>query len=132
YTYCSNILLSTDIRSFTATRKEEDIYFQWLTANEKPGTSYELLKSTDGKNFTPVEQFTGYSLTGSGRYSYSYVPDENEKGKMVFRIRQTDARGNIRYSVLRVVDLGSMERSAGMRVLPNPYRNGDITIKFND
>jgi hypothetical protein len=132
YVYCDNILLASDITSFSASKKEDYINILWLTSNEVPNHSYELQKSYDGVHFvtvTTVSSNPGINQTGS--YAYNYVPLSEEKGKIYFRIKQTE-NSTTRYSPLRVVDLGDTAvKKIGLRLIPNPS-NGVFSIMLTN
>ena len=131
YTYCDNSnTLADDIRSFTAVRQNDIINIRWLVANEQPGTTYELMKSVNGENYTTVKTFNAsVQNNGSGEYAYQYVPAPGEAGKITFRIKQTASDGKSSYSELRIVDLADLKKS-GLRLFPNPSRSGNVTIIF--
>lgn len=131
YTYCSNIILASDITSFTAKKKGDIVDIRWSAANHKPGVKYELVKSTDGKSFTPVTAFD--PLTNPFHvYQYEYQPQPGEKGNLVFRIRMTDENGTVKYSTLRVVNIGNMQTRQGIRLLPNPAASHEITLVLHN
>ncbi len=133
YTYCDNsITLADDIRSFSAIKQNDIVYIRWLTANEQPGTTYELMKSVNGESYTAVKTFAADDQSnGSGEYAYQYVPVNGESGKITFRIKKTGSDGKSTYSELRVVNLDDLKKS-GLRLYPNPARGSDVTIVFPD
>lgn len=135
YTFCNeNIPLASNITAFTAAKKNDLVDIRWLTNNEQAGRQYELLKSIDGRAFTSVEKFNAApDMMQAGNYKYNYIPQPGEKGKITFRIKQTDADGNVEYSTIRIVDLGNAEKKPGIRIFPNPSPSGrDITIVLDD
>lgn len=132
YTYCSNIVLASDITSFTARKKGERVEISWSTANHRNGVKYELVKSRDGKTFTSVTQFGPLLSNPFHSYDYNYFPQPGERGNLVFRIKMTDENGAVKYSSLRVVNLGNPETRSGIRLLPNPAYGGDITLVLHN
>ncbi len=133
YTYCSNIMLASDITSFIANKKDEEVNLRWFALNEHTGRQYELLKSTDGKNFTTVTKLhSNPGANNTGNYQFNYVPLPNEEGKLIFRIRQTDADGSIKHTSLRVVDIGANNTTSGIRLLPNPATGNNVSIVFHN
>ena len=128
YTYCDNILLASDITSFSASKKEDYINLLWVTSNELPNHSYELQKSYDGKNFVAIATVPSHDgVNGNAAYSYNYVPLSNEKGKIYFRIKQVVS--NVpKYTPVRLVDLGDTDvNKADLKLVPNPS-NGVFSI----
>ena len=128
YTYCDNILLASDITSFSASKKDDYIKLLWVTNNELPNHNYELEKSYDGKNFTAIATLPSHNgVNGNASYSYNYVPLSDEKGKLYFRIKQV--LGNVpKFTPVRVVDLGdTVESKPDIKLVPNPS-NGIFSI----
>jgi hypothetical protein len=131
YRYCSGAALATDLASFTATSvNKEYVDIRWVMMNEKPNRNYTLEKSWDGRNFQPVTTVPSQlSANATGKYQYRYNPAGNENGKLVFRLKQTDPDGSVKYSVLRVVDLSNKERS--IILYPNPSA-GNFSVLFHN
>lgn len=65
----------------------------------------------------------------TGNYQYQYHPLPGEKGKIIFRLKQIEKDGTVKYSPLRVVELSKNEVLA--RVYPNPS-NGPVNIMFHN
>ncbi len=130
YTYCDNIILSSSITNFSAAKKDGYIEVRWLTSNEVPNHNYELQKSLDGNNFTPVTTVAStVGVNQIGNYLYNYVPASNEKSKIYFRIKQI-RNGVPEYSVVRVVDLGeTVQNNSTIKLIPNPS-SGAFTISL--
>src|SRR5262249_47490675 len=97
YYWCPNIALATSISEFTATPNGEAILLQWTDHNQQPNTTYEIQISTDGANFTSVGETESNpaSKSPSAKYQYQYNPDPSHVGRLYFRIRQTDASGQV-------------------------------------
>ena len=124
YVYCDNVMLASEITSFTASRKNDYIDLHWLASNELPNHNYEVQKSYDGKNFVAVTTVASNPGTNqTGNYQYNYVPQPGENGKLYFRIRQAGLNGTSKFSPVRIVDpAASDERKDGMRLVPNPSK----------
>ncbi|THU41413.1 T9SS type A sorting domain-containing protein [Niastella caeni] len=133
YTYCPQIVLAADIRSFTANKlNDATIDIKWITQNEKNNQSYELQKSTDGKSFGSIAQFAAKaSSTQTGSYSYSYTvqPTDNSK-TLLFRIKQIEADGSARYSAVHAVRVTS-KTNEQPKIYPNPAKTATNLIFSN-
>lgn len=132
YIYCPQIILAADITFFNATRSGEDnIDIKWITQNEKNSHKYEIQKSTDGKTFGSVTQFTATpgAQTGSYRYSYQIQPTDNNK-TLLFRIKQIEEDGTAKYSAVHALKL-TTKTDAQPRIYPNPAK-GATSLLFSN
>lgn len=132
YTYCSNILLASDITSFSASKENGYINLRWATSNELPNHNYELQKSYDGKNFVAITTVPSKEgINGNASYTNDYTPLPNEKDKIYFRIRQV-VNGVVKFSPVRMVDLGDAGAPRlDLRLIPNPS-HGAFSITMNN
>ena len=132
YTYCDNVLLASEITSFSASKKDDYVNLHWLTSNETPGGAYEVQKSNDGKNFVSLATVEAKpNASNAGDYEYNYVPQSTEKGTLYFRIKQIANGGDSKYSPVRIVDLGTSAKKGDIRLIPNPS-NGAFSIVLTD
>ncbi|HYF31936.1 MAG TPA: choice-of-anchor E domain-containing protein [Chitinophagaceae bacterium] len=132
YRYCSTWFLPADISSFTANSvNKESVDIRWTTLNERANRNYIIEKSNDGKNFYPVTSLASQtSANATGKYQHNYIPTRNETGKLIFRLRQTEADGTVKYSALRVVELNK-KQEPGIVLYPNPS-NGIFNVLFHN
>ena len=132
YKYCTTWFLDVNITTFTAKKKDDaTIDLQWTTNNENNERYYELQKSTDGRNFKGLAQFPAKAdATATGTYSYRYPVQQNDYGKIIFRIKQVEKDGTTQYSEQRIVDL---KRSNVLQphLYPNPSTGGPVTLVLN-
>ena len=132
YLYCASWFLNADITSFTAFKNNSSaVSLQWITQNELPDRHYELQKSNDGTNFTTVDYRKAVpDATSTGTYQARYSIKTSEKGKLIFRIKQIEKDGTIKYSPLRVIE-ANKDINEGLKLFPNPS-NGAATLLFNN
>lgn len=127
YKYCSTWFLAADVTSFNATAKnDETVDVSWSAVNERNGRIYTIEKSTNGRDFSAVAKLAA----PHGNYQYNYVPAGNETGKIIFRLKQTELDGTIKYSSLRIVDL-HRKKEQGIKIYPNPS-NGVFNVMFSN
>jgi parallel beta-helix repeat protein len=80
---CVPIQLPVDLLSYSAKRygKNSSI-ITWVTTDEKNNAYFQLLRSTDGKNFRPIANIEGAGNSNTTE-SYSYI-DENLEGVVYY------------------------------------------------
>lgn len=125
YTYCPTWFLKADLQSFSAIKlNESSVDIQWAAENEDPNRTYELEKSFDGKLYeTIATKLSSPNGNGVGQYRVPYYLQSNDhhQRKIIFRLKQKDKDGTIKYSMIRIVDFKTSE-SSGMKVYPNPAK----------
>jgi hypothetical protein len=131
YIICPTWFLASDISFFSAKKKDDQsIHINWMTNNESEDRNYILERSTDGKNFQYVEKFKAITKGNqTSNYQYQYKPTTSEKGKIIFRLKQVEKNGSIKYSPLRIVELS--KKQVAIRLFPNPG-NGQVNILFHN
>jgi hypothetical protein len=128
YYYCNTWFLPAEISSFTAARNsKETVDVRWLTPDEQQDRKYVIEKSSDGRSFQPAGTV---SANAAGNYYFNYSPAGNETGKIIFRLKQLEKDGKVKYSGLRVVELKKTQ-AHNIRLYPNPS-NGAFNILFHN
>lgn len=132
YTFCPQVLLATDITSFSTNKNNAAIDIKWITQNEKNSHRYEIQKSTDGKLFGDIAQLaakTNSPQTGSYSYSYPVQPTDHNK-TLLFRIKQIDNDGTVKYSAVRAVKVAGAPIEQ-LKLYPNPAK-GAASLVFSN
>ncbi|MBC7830249.1 MAG: choice-of-anchor E domain-containing protein [Chitinophagaceae bacterium] len=130
YYWCPNIVLATNIKNFSAYKKENAVLLKWVTENKTPGTTYEVEYSIDGTNFTGAGQTnTAGSIGNSTQHEFQYIPGASGSKKLYFRIKETDAQGKVTYSAIRSVDMNE-NAAAGFIIYPNPIQR-KVSMQFD-
>lgn len=90
-------LLPIEMASFTAFNESEYILLRWETLTETSNDFMVLERSSDGRNFEPIEtvQGAGNSIES---ITYEYKDEEPHKGYNYYRIRQVDYDGTTNFS----------------------------------
>jgi hypothetical protein len=135
------VILPVDLTSFTGELLNEDVLLKWTTAIEIDHDYFEVERSTDGRNFTPVGR--RYPQQGnSGRYSFTDVKSNLPAGNLFYRLKIVSTIGSVEYSrVITIYTDRSTPFVAGLR--PNPFvsslavalnmpRDGKITFTIYD
>jgi len=131
YTYCPTWFLNADVTSFTAVKRDNDLVdIQWITHNEKHNRKYELQISTDGRRFVGVAKFPAKTVTETSTYRYQHRFEPGGARKQIFRLKQIEQDGTVKYSPVRIVELkGSTEGRPG--IYPNPA-TGPANLLFHN
>jgi len=130
YTYCPQIILAADITSFKTNKVNDAVIdIKWITKNEKNNRKYELQKSIDGKSFRGVTQFAAKTAQ-TGSYSYTYAVQSTDNKTVLFRIKQVEENGTVKYSAVNAVKL-SNKTSTDPRIYPNPAK-GAANLLFSN
>lgn len=132
YSYCNQVVLLPDLVNFSAVKENNtSVKLLWTTINEQPDRIYEVQKSTDGLNFFAAGTISSkIDPDNSGNYLYHYEANATEKSRLWFRLKITDASGNVKYSNIKLVDMGT-NSSVGIYLYPNPS-DQFVNIVFNE
>jgi hypothetical protein len=111
--------------NFTVTKRDNEALLNWSVENEGSNTaSYEIQKSTNGVDFTPVKVLQPLN-NGRTSNSYSTIVENlssiRPTGVIYFRIKQTDRDGQFVYTEIRSVRLDG--KKLVVNVYPNPVKN---------
>jgi hypothetical protein len=136
-------VLPVNLESFSAQRSNNDIRLKWQTASENDNDYFELQRSPDGKNFTPVTQVPGMNGTGTKNYEWNDAAAALLNSSRIFyRLKIVSLSGNAEYSNIVVVYLNK-GNALITGVNPNPFANkidiglnmpntGQLMIKLTD
>lgn len=132
YNYCPTGLLGTDIKDFTAAKKDmDDVQLSWTTVNESKGNKYEIEVSKNNADFKTIDVVQAKTAAGStsSKYEYPYHMLQSAQGNVFFRIKQTTTSGKVTYTPIRQV---MFEGSAkGFSIYPNPTRT-KVQMQFDN
>lgn len=122
YLYCPTWFLQANLSAFRVNNiNDTKVQLEWASSNEVAGGKYEVELSRDGRNFRSVAQLSNHpDALGNGNYQYNYAIQAADKNQaLLFRIKQLEKDGSIRYSGIKVVDLRRKEDLNG-KIAPNP------------
>ncbi len=121
YNYCALAALPSTINNFTARQEGSgNVRIKWYSPNDYIGKKFDVEKSVDGRNFTPVHEVIANSNNGT-TYDFVYKPAAADKNKVFFRIKEYDAEGTFSYSAIRDLSLPYTEST--MKVYPTMPTN---------
>ena len=100
--------------SFAARRRGGDVVLSWVTASELDNARFEVQRSLNGQDFTPVATVAGHG-TAAQAHQYLALDPAAPAELLYYRLAQIDANGHTAFSQ-------AIALSAGGRVglYPNP------------
>lgn len=99
-----------EFASLSATATEKTVFINWVTAEERNNSHFEVERSTDQKEFTTVAMvLDGFAAKGTGK-TYKFKEDAGDisKGKTVYyRLKQIDTDNKVHYSKVMAVQMNT-------------------------
>lgn len=114
------VVLPVSGLSFTAQQisNTKRVQLKWSTQVETNITGFNILRSTDGINFTNIGFVNATGQGGNGS-SYTYVDDSPFPGKDFYKLEVKELTGQISFSDIRSVTL---EGYSDIIISPNPVK----------
>ena len=119
--YTSAAPLPVAMTSFTAALVKGESTLTWSTASEKNNKGFDVLRSTDGVNFSSVGFVAAKGQNGNAAtaLNYSFVDRSATAGVNYYQLNQIDLDGKSELSKdIVTVEVGL--NSAGITAFPNP------------
>ncbi len=120
--------LPIQLVSFSAANSNDAVQLEWTTASEIDNNYFTLSRSTDGTDFTVIDNVKG-SGKSSAAHSYTYTDLGAETGTNYYKLQQTDYDGTITTVGIAVANVTSLATHA--EVFPNPVKN-NCFVAFTD
>jgi choice-of-anchor B domain-containing protein len=117
--------LPVGLKTFTATQQDDDaVRLDWATTQEQNSQSFEIQRSLDGEEFSPI------GIVGAAGFSetlrkYSFIDMDPREGINYYRLKQTDFDGKYQFSEIRSVEFSGQ---SFISVFPTLLPSGE-TIK---
>lgn len=113
----SNIIVPVKLVQFSASLQNiNNAVVKWTIAQAEPGVTYQLQRSSNGMNFFPVANFSGNATATQFNYTDAALPN----GIFYYRLKTTSKSGEISYSNVAIIKVGSKE--INVFVYPNPLQ----------
>lgn len=119
--YTSAVPLPVSLTSFDANLVKGQSTLTWETASEKNNKGFEVLRSTDGKDFTKIhfENSKGQNGNSTTALKYSFVDRTAKAGTNYYQLNQVDLDGkNELFKDVKSVNVSL--GAADVVVFPNP------------
>jgi hypothetical protein len=123
--------LAVSFKNFTASRSGRNVSVRWETATEANSKGFEIQRKTNRSDFETIGFVASASEKGTSTKTlqYAYTDQNDFQGGTVYRIKQIDFDGKVKYSDLRLVNGG--KNSSQVIVYPNPVVNGTASVTFS-
>jgi hypothetical protein len=110
--------------SFTGQYLDGQVQLKWQSSSEENTSHFEVERSADGKNFSPVltKKAQGHSAS---LVSYNAIDHSPLGGTSYYRLKMVDLDGTFEYAKLVSV---SSEGGLAVRVYPNPSTGHAVSI----
>ncbi|GAB2810413.1 LamG-like jellyroll fold domain-containing protein [Ferruginibacter profundus] len=122
-------VLPVNLLSFSVSKSTGANLLQWSTASEINSKYFELLRSEDGTNFTPVSKIYSNGNSSSVKnYQYADNLSANLPPVYYYRLKMVDINGSFTYSDIVLVKNG---KGITITVYPNPAQD-KVTVNITD
>jgi chitinase len=105
--------------SFTGNRSNENVYLNWITADETNNDYYSLERSSDGISFSEITKIKGLGTSSQGK-AYNYTDTYSSMEDVYYRLAQYDMDGVVHYS--SVITVTAANTKAGLLIQNNPFQ----------
>jgi len=122
-----NITLPVELISFTGKAVNKASALKWTTESEVNLDQYELQRSRDGVNFTPIAIVFA---KGEQKNEYNYTDINAFDGSNFYRLKMIDIDGTFKYSNTVVIRFGEV-KAGDVVIAPNPVKT-NINLKMRD
>ncbi|MFZ1799023.1 MAG: T9SS type A sorting domain-containing protein, partial [Chitinophagaceae bacterium] len=121
------IILPIAIMDFNVFKINKQVDISWKSFEEKNILVYEIERSYDSRNFSPIDKIIPEKNVVTKNY-YSYRDSLPNAGKNYYRLKIYTLNGEISYSEIREI---WMDKDAGdFQILPNPMFAGTAVINI--
>lgn len=119
--------LPVTLTEFKANCKGQSAELNWTTQSETNNAFFTVEKSTDARNFKPVETIEGHG-TSTSTINYSWTDKAQTPGIAYYRLKQTDFDGAFEYH--DVISINCREEFPFL-IYPNPTRDRVFIQHYN-
>lgn len=117
-----SIVLPLELEYFTAAKQNTNVVLNWKTAAQDDGILFEVLRSTNGRDFTVIQ--TVPVIANQALYSFTDV--NVQAGRVYYRIATKNISGQKYFSAIRSVNMDG--HTDIVKMYPNPVVDGRFSI----
>ncbi|GGM94054.1 hypothetical protein GCM10010967_29010 [Dyadobacter beijingensis] len=111
----ANAAFPVKLVGFTAKVAERDVLLDWSTSEESASSHFEILHSTDARNWAPVGTVASAGNSAVARH-YGFLHKDVAAGNHFYRLKIVDTDGTYAWSAMRHVSF----RAGDFKIYPNP------------
>ncbi|MEO6540676.1 MAG: hypothetical protein ABIN74_06795, partial [Ferruginibacter sp.] len=118
--------LPVNLKIFKARAEENNkVKVFWTTAYEKDNAYFDIERSSDGVNFTPVGRVPGKNSNGI-LTDYIFIDFQSMKGISFYRLKQVDE--DTKYSYSPIERVRNSDTDVSVDIFPNPVQGAEFKI----
>lgn len=122
--------LPVNLKAFKArTETNNSVKVFWTTLYERDNGYFEIQRSADGVNFTPVARIAGVNMNGITT-DYFFIDSLPLKGISFYRLKQLDLVYDDRFSYSPIERVRSAEALVSFDLFPNPAPGPEFKISL--
>jgi len=121
-------IVPVELTSFSASIIPTGVELIWSTATELNNDRFEIQKKTDISEFITIGFVKGHG-TSTQKNDYSFIDNNTNSGKHLYRLKQRDFNGSYEYSNVLEVDFNTINTYTLEQNYPNPF-NPSTKINF--
>jgi len=118
------VILKGDFTQFRGTLAGKQPYLSWITAGEKDLTYFEIEKSRDGLNFTPMAKLMAKNTATA---NYNFTDPDPLNGVIYYRLKMIQTDGKFKYSSIIQLSSTSLFEVSNIE---NPFGN-NLHVNIN-
>lgn len=119
-----NYTLPITLISFKANREANSVKLSWITSSESNSDYFEILKSTDGKNFSAIGVIKA-NVNSDKKLTYSFKDLSPSSGANYYQLNMVDLDG---YSIKSIVVSANFDIEKADLKIYTDVVNGTITL----
>jgi hypothetical protein len=126
YYWCPLATQDPHYCGFTAYKNGQSVQCDWQVQKDSSNCSYEIECSKNGSKYFMVGQIqSNNSENDTSSYQFQYPLSGGDQGKLCFRVKRTDSKGDTICTAIKTVNLNEGEK-AGCSVYPNPVKSSTM------
>ncbi|HEV7782614.1 MAG TPA: T9SS type A sorting domain-containing protein [Chitinophagaceae bacterium] len=125
-------VLPSSLLTFSGYKEGSHNTLKWKTATEINNLGFEVQRSTDGVNYSPIGFVNSLAVggTSTGELNYTYIDNSPAGARQYYRLRQTDINGVAKLSSIVLINGAKPTVLTIGGMFPNPA-NAELNVLVN-
>lgn len=128
------VAVPVELVAFTGYVSNGKVFLNWSTATESNNQGFEIEKQASSKqlavnNWESIGFVPGFGTTTEPK-SYSFIDENLNSGKYIYRLKQVDYNGSFEYSDIVEIEVATPSQYSLEQNYPNPF-NPATTISYS-